>query len=137
VLGRIVEAHGDGGAFPTAEAVVDAPLEALGLIGRRAETIRSVAQRVVTGDLALDGTADHDTLLAALVDIPGIGPWTASYVALRSGEPDAFPAGDLHLRRVLEASSDRDAERRAEPWRPWRAYAAMHLWQRPHRGARP
>jgi AraC family transcriptional regulator of adaptative response / DNA-3-methyladenine glycosylase II len=138
VLGRIVAAHGDGGAFPRAAALVDAPLESLGLIGRRAETIRSIAQRIVTGDLALDGTADHDSLVAALVAIPGIGPWTAEYVAMRAlGEPDAFPAGDLHLRRVLGVSNDRDAERRADPWRPWRAYAAMHLWQQPHRGARP
>ena len=61
----------------------------------------------------------------------GIGPWSAEYVALRLGEPDAFPAGDLHLRRMLDASNDRTAIARAEAWRPWRAYAAMHLWQTP------
>lgn len=130
VLGRIVAAHGDG-AFPAPTALVDAPLESLGIIGRRAETIRTVARLVVAGELALDGSLDHDSLVERLVAIPGIGPWSASYVALRSGEPDAFPAGDLHLKRVLDAPSDRAAAERAERWRPWRAYAAMHLWQTP------
>ena len=131
ILGRIVAAHGEDGAFPSAEALADAPLEGLGIIGRRAATIREVASRVAAGELALDGTLDHDTLVASLVAIPGIGPWTASYVALRSGEPDAFPAGDLHLRRVLGAGSEREADAAAERWRPWRSYAAMHLWQTP------
>ncbi|WP_436795015.1 AlkA N-terminal domain-containing protein [Actinospongicola halichondriae] len=130
VLGRIVATHGDG-TFPDPEALVDAPLETLGIIGRRAETIRTLARGVVTGDLVLDGSLDHDRLVESLVAIPGIGPWSASYVALRSGEPDAFPAGDLHLRRVLGVSNDRDADARAEAWRPWRAYGAMHLWQTP------
>ena len=134
VLGRVVEAHGDAGSFPDPAALADAPLEQLGIIGRRAETIRTVASAVLDGDVLLDGTRGHDALVADLVAIPGIGPWTASYVALRSGEPDAFPAGDLHLRRMLDAGSDRAAEERAEPWRPWRAYAAMHLWQTPHAG---
>lgn len=130
VLGRIVAAHGDG-TFPGPADLVDAPLEQLGIIGRRAETIRIIARSVVAGDLVLDGTLDHDDLVASLVAIPGIGPWSASYVALRSGEPDAFPAGDLHLRRVLGVDKDRDAEAIAEPWRPWRAYAALHLWNTP------
>ena len=139
VVGRIVAAHGRDGAFPEPDDLVDAPLEALGMIGRRAETIRTLARRVVAGDLVLDGSVDHDDLVASLVALPGIGPWTASYVALRSGEPDAFPAGDLHLRRVLGAASERDAVARAEAWRPWRAYAAMHLWQTPchHEGDPP
>lgn len=135
VLGRIVGAHGrdpEGRcAFPEPAALVDAPLEALGIIGRRSETIRVIARSVVAGDLVLDGSLDHDDLVHSLVAIPGVGPWTAAYVALRSGEPDAFPAGDLHLRRVLGASNDRDAEARAEAWRPWRAYGAMHLWHTP------
>ncbi len=130
VLGRIVVAHGDG-TFPEPAALVAAPLEELGIIGRRAETIRIVARSVVAGDLVLDGSLDHDALVESLVAIPGIGPWSASYVALRSGEPDAFPAGDLHLRRVLGASNDLEADERAEAWRPWRAYGAMHLWQTP------
>jgi AraC family transcriptional regulator of adaptative response / DNA-3-methyladenine glycosylase II len=136
ILGRVVAAHGLDGAFPVPDALAGAPLEQLGIIGRRADTIREVAAMVTDGDLALDGTVDHDTLVATLVAIPGIGPWTASYVALRSGEPDAFPAGDLHLRRVLGVSSEREAEAVADRWRPWRSYAAMHLWQTPI-GANP
>lgn len=134
IVGRIVERYGRDGAFPDAEDLTDAPLDGIGLIGRRAETLRTLARAVVDGDVVLDGTLDHDDLLASLVALPGIGPWTASYVALRRGEPDAFPAGDLHLLRMLGASSERSALHRAEPWRPWRAYAAMHLWQTPFEG---
>jgi 3-methyladenine DNA glycosylase/8-oxoguanine DNA glycosylase len=62
--------------------------------------------------------------------MPGIGTWTAQYVAMRAlGEPDAFPAGDLGLLRATRLRSPRELEIRAEAWRPWRAYAAMYLWQ--------
>jgi AraC family transcriptional regulator of adaptative response / DNA-3-methyladenine glycosylase II len=67
--------------------------------------------------------------MADLERLPGIGPWTAAYVAMRAlGAPDAFPDGDLALRRALGGISGRDARARADAWRPWRAYAAMHLW---------
>ncbi len=137
VVGRIVASHGTDGAFPDPDALVDAPLERLGIIGRRAETIRILARTVLDGDLVLDGSLPHDDLVTRLVALPGIGPWSASYVALRSGEPDAFPVGDLHLRRMLGAASEREALARADRWRPWRAYAAMHLWQTPFEGAEP
>jgi AraC family transcriptional regulator of adaptative response / DNA-3-methyladenine glycosylase II len=62
--------------------------------------------------------------------LPGIGPWTAEYIAMRAlGEPDAFPTGDLVLRRMAGDLTSRELERRSEPWRPWRAYAVMLLWQ--------
>ncbi len=131
VLGRIVATHGTAGAFPGPEQLVDAPLEQLGIIGQRADTIRRLAGSVLAGDVVLDGSVPHEDLVASLVSLRGIGPWSAEYVALRLGEPDAFPAGDLHLRRMLDATNDRTAIARAEPWRPWRAYAAMHLWQTP------
>ena len=131
VLGRIVAAHGPGGAFPGPEHLVDAPLEQLGIIGQRADTIRRLSGHVLADEVVLDGSVRHDDLVASLVALRGIGPWSAEYVALRLGEPDAFPAGDLHLRRMLGATNDRTALERAEPWRPWRAYAAMHLWQTP------
>jgi len=121
VVGRIVAAHGVEGTFPEPEHLVDAPLEPLGMNGRRAATVRRLAQAVLEGDVVLDGSVDHDDLVGSLVALPGIGPWTAEYVALRTGEPDAFPAEDLHLKRVLAGA---DPAR----WRPWRAYAAMHLW---------
>ncbi|HEU5082643.1 MAG TPA: AlkA N-terminal domain-containing protein [Acidimicrobiales bacterium] len=129
VLGRVVAAHGTGGAFPEPEQLVAAPLEELGIIGQRADTIRRLADAVLGDDVVLDGSVDHGTLVSSLVALRGIGPWSAEYIALRIGEPDAFPAGDLHLRRVLGTTNDRDAIARAEAWRPWRAYAAMHLWQ--------
>jgi len=129
VLGRVVAAHGTGGAFPEPEQLVEAPLEQLGIIRQRADTVRRLADAVLAGDVVVDGSVDHGTLVASLVALRGIGPWSAEYIALRLGEPDAFPAGDLHLRRVLGTANDRAAIARAEPWRPWRAYAAMHLWQ--------
>ena len=65
-----------------------------------------------------------------LCEIPGIGKWTAQYVAMRAlGEPDAFPSSDLGLLRALSIESSRELEQRANPWRPWRAYAAMYLWR--------
>jgi AraC family transcriptional regulator of adaptative response / DNA-3-methyladenine glycosylase II len=67
--------------------------------------------------------------MADLERLPGVGPWTASYIAMRAlGAPDAFPDGDLALRRALGGVSSKEALARAERWRPWRAYAAMHLW---------
>ena len=67
--------------------------------------------------------------LADLLELPGIGPWTVEYVAMRAlRDPDAFPASDLVLRNALGGISEREALARAEAWRPWRAYAAMHLW---------
>ena len=67
--------------------------------------------------------------LAKLLEIPGIGAWTAQYIAMRAlREPDAFPTGDIALVRALQVNNTRELELRAEMWRPWRAYAAMYLW---------
>lgn len=126
VVGRIVAAHGTDGAFPEPEALVEAPLVGVGLNGQRADTVRRVAHAVLAREVVLDGSVDHAELVASLVALRGIGPWTAEYVALRTGEPDAFPADDLHLKRLM-AEAGVDA-RASERWRPWRAYAAMHLW---------
>lgn len=126
VVGRIVAEFGDG-AFPEPDALVDAELEPLGLISRRSDTIRTIARRLVAGDLALDGTVPLADLEAELLSIAGVGPWTASAIALRIGEPDAFPAGDLHIRRALDVDT-RTAAEIAQRWRPWRSYAAAHLW---------
>jgi AraC family transcriptional regulator of adaptative response / DNA-3-methyladenine glycosylase II len=130
-----VKLAGDGltHLFPSPAALASADLSAVGLPGARAGAIRSLAQAVSGGRLELTaplGLADFEERLTAL---PGIGPWTAQYVALRAlGEPDAFPAGDLGLRRALErtggAASARDLAARAGLWRPFRAYATMHLW---------
>ena len=70
-----------------------------------------------------DGSLDLETFEQKITGLPGIGPWTAQYIAMRLGEPDAFPSGDLYLREIA---------RDAEAWRPWRAYAAMYWWKNRH-----
>jgi AraC family transcriptional regulator, regulatory protein of adaptative response / DNA-3-methyladenine glycosylase II len=113
--------------FPTADAVAGVDLDGLGLTTARTRTLRALATEVATGRLSLDPVADREETKARLAALPGIGPWTVDHIAMRAfGDPDAFPATDLVLRRVLAP----DGERRAESWRPWRSYAAMHLWHR-------
>jgi AraC family transcriptional regulator, regulatory protein of adaptative response / DNA-3-methyladenine glycosylase II len=112
-------------AFPDAAAVADADLDGLGLTGARTRTLRAVAETVAAGRLVIDPVADRGEVRARLLELPGIGAWTADYVAMRAlGDPDAFPSTDLVLRRAL----DGDDPTRPDRWRPWRAYAAMHLW---------
>ena len=140
LAGRLVKSFGQpieaGGGlthlFPVPAALADAKLTVIGLPRKRAETIRAFAQAVCDGKISFEGIADAETFLARLCEIPGIGDWTAQYVAMRAlGEPDAFPSGDLGLLRALHLTSARELERRAEAWRPWRAYAALYLWSIP------
>jgi AraC family transcriptional regulator of adaptative response / DNA-3-methyladenine glycosylase II len=114
--------------FPEAATLADADLTAVGLTNARARAINALAGAVAAGDLELDRSQGLDETLAELRSLPGFGPWTANYVAMRAcGERDAFPASDLGLRRVLGD----DPAARAEAWRPWRAYAAMQVWLGP------
>jgi hypothetical protein len=88
---------------------------------------------VVEGGLVIDPGADRDELRRRLLAIPGVGPWTVAYVELRAlGNPDVFLATDLGVRRALERrglpGDPRSATTLAEPWRPWRSYALLHLW---------
>jgi AraC family transcriptional regulator, regulatory protein of adaptative response / DNA-3-methyladenine glycosylase II len=116
--------------FPAPEILASAKLVDVGLTGARAETIRALARAVSSGKINFEGVIDSDVFLARLCEIPGIGKWTAQYVAMRAlGEPDAFPSSDLGLLRALSLGSARELEQRAEAWRPWRAYAAMYLWR--------
>ena len=116
--------------FPTPEILADANLAGIGLTGARAETIRALARAVASGKIDFEGVVDTETFLQRLCEVPGIGKWTAQYVAMRAlREPDAFPSSDLGLLRALKLKSYRDLESRAEAWRPWRAYAAMYLWR--------
>jgi AraC family transcriptional regulator of adaptative response / DNA-3-methyladenine glycosylase II len=108
--------------FPSASTLAAADLDGLGLPRTRQETIRSFARAVSEDAVRLDGSVGLDELIASLTAIAGFGSWTANTLALRLGEPDAFPATDLGLRRAL------DDARAADGWRPWRALAAMHLW---------
>jgi 3-methyladenine DNA glycosylase/8-oxoguanine DNA glycosylase len=123
-------------AFPTPADVADAGadrLRTIGLTRARAATMASAARAVADGvlDLGRLREASADVAQAALEDLPGIGPWTASYVRMRAlGDRDAFPGADLGVIKALAAAG---VERRmvatvAERWRPWRAYATLHLW---------
>jgi AraC family transcriptional regulator, regulatory protein of adaptative response / DNA-3-methyladenine glycosylase II len=112
-------------AFPSADEVAGADLSGIGLTGARARTLRLLSEEVASGRLPIDPAADRDETRARLLALPGVGPWTADYVAMRAlGDPDAFPADDLVVRRALGPAGAEHARR----WRPWRAYAAMHLW---------
>lgn len=122
----VIAAHGVDRLFPFPAALADAPLEEAGIIAARAKTIRALAQRVVSGQLVFASPAVMDTLL----DIPGIGPWTAQYIAMRAmQQADAFPSGDLVLRRMAGNLSAGALNAHSERWRPWRSYAVMLLWQ--------
>ena len=127
--------------FPTAEQVATASFDGIGLTGRRAATLRQLAELVAGGDLDLSGHGDPEVALDKLLAIPGVGGWTASYVAMRAlRDPDAFPATDLGIRAGMTAAglptTPAAVEDRAERWRPWRGYAAMHLWQMASTGGR-
>jgi AraC family transcriptional regulator of adaptative response / DNA-3-methyladenine glycosylase II len=116
--------------FPPPEVLADAKLASIGLPGARADTIRALARAVCDGKIRFEGVVESDAFLNRLCEIPGIGKWTAQYVAMRAlGEPDAFPSSDLGLLHALALGSPRELEQRAEAWRPWRAYAAMYLWR--------
>ncbi len=120
--------------FPAPSQLADAPLEEVGILGSRAETIRALARGVRDGSVPFDGVSTIDAVRA----IPGIGDWTAQYVAMRAlNEPDAFPSGDLILRRMAGDLTARELERRSDAWRPWRAYAVMLLWQAASDGKQP
>jgi 3-methyladenine DNA glycosylase/8-oxoguanine DNA glycosylase len=113
--------------------MADADLTSIGLPRARADTLRALSRAVAGGSLRLDSSQGLGDAISRLCTVPGIGEWTAQYVAMRAfGEPDAFPASDLGLRRALATNgalpSEAEVQREAEEWRPWRAYAAMYLW---------
>jgi AraC family transcriptional regulator of adaptative response / DNA-3-methyladenine glycosylase II len=147
VAGRIADRYGEpvdvavddlpdapGKLFPEPGALARARLERLGIIRSRAQTIRSVARAVASGELSFDTAQPAGELHAALMSIKGIGDWTAAYVAMRVlKDPDAFPTSDLGLLRAFDDADGRrlrpaELEARAEAWRPWRAYAALLIW---------
>lgn len=122
--------------FPSAESLRQAPLEELGLPRSRAATVRALAHAVSEGRLDFTAGQRLPDFVERCIALPGIGPWTAHYIALRAlGQPDAFPAGDLILQQMLGEGanpenrlSERTTEARSQAWRPWRAYAVLHLW---------
>jgi AraC family transcriptional regulator of adaptative response / DNA-3-methyladenine glycosylase II len=141
VFGRFVSVFGEPIATPypgldrlapRAADIADASLEqiiARGLTRRRAQTVKALASAVAAQRLQLEPSAAPEQTLRVLLELPGIGPWTAQYIALRAlGDPDAFPSADLGLMKALGIREPRALLAAAEPWRPWRGYAAMHLW---------
>ncbi len=119
--------------FPTPEQLAEADVAATGMPGKRARTINNFAAAVAKGDVVFDDFDGLEDMVENLCALPGIGPWTANYIAMRGlGLADAFPVGDFGLVRAFEARgktlSHAELTARAEAWRPWRAYATMHLW---------
>jgi AraC family transcriptional regulator, regulatory protein of adaptative response / DNA-3-methyladenine glycosylase II len=119
--------------FPSAGQVTELAPDAFEMPRDRAEAIREVAELVASGTLDLSGGTSMEETLHILGEVRGIGPWTLAYVAMRAlRDPDAFIAGDLGVRNGFEAlvlpATPKELSQRAERWRPWRAYAVMHLW---------
>jgi AraC family transcriptional regulator of adaptative response / DNA-3-methyladenine glycosylase II len=119
--------------FPDAQRIADLSetrVSQIGLPSARARTIVTLARALADGSLVLAPNADIDAALEKLRALPGVGEWTAQYIAMRAlAWPDAFPHTDLGVKKAL---GERDARRvlaASEVWRPWRAYAVMHLWQ--------
>ena len=144
VMGKIVEQFGEklnensplNRLFPTPQALAELDPESLPMPMARAQTIARVAGAVANNELSFDTTQELEQMIAQLTQIKGIGPWTAQYIAMRAlSQPDALLEGDLVLEKKaarLYASGDRmktsELLHKAESWRPWRAYAAMHIW---------
>jgi AraC family transcriptional regulator of adaptative response / DNA-3-methyladenine glycosylase II len=118
--------------FPAPAALAAANLDGLGITGARIAALHTLSR--ATADGRLDFTAGAEDVAQAIAALPGFGEWTAQYIALRAlDEPDAFPTGDLVLRRLAAGDGPpltiRALQQRAEGWRPWRGYAVMHLWK--------
>jgi AraC family transcriptional regulator of adaptative response / DNA-3-methyladenine glycosylase II len=147
LIRRLVERHGRpvpglsqfqlSHLFPTPSQLAEGDLDGIGLTRSRARAVSAFARAVLEGAVVLDRSRSCEELTGSIVAVPGLGEWTAQYIALRLGEPDAFPATDLGIRRALErvsgrAVDGREAESLAEPWRPHRALSAIHLWLSGH-----
>jgi AraC family transcriptional regulator, regulatory protein of adaptative response / DNA-3-methyladenine glycosylase II len=139
--GRLVEQYGqplpepvDGltHLFPTASALADVDPESLPMPQARGRALVALCRSLAEGAVRLDRGEDRDVVRRQLLDIPGIGPWTADYVALRAlGHPDVFLPTDIGVRDALRrlGLDPASSARLAESWRPWRSYAQLHLWQ--------
>jgi AraC family transcriptional regulator of adaptative response / DNA-3-methyladenine glycosylase II len=118
--------------FPTPEQVAARnvnELIRLGILAKRAQTILDLSAALSRGELALTPSADVAATLAQLKTIAGIGDWTAQYIAMRALTwPDAFPHTDLGVMKALDEKNPKQILARSEAWRPWRAYAVVHLW---------
>jgi len=115
--------------FPTPEVLADVDLESVGLPRAQADAVSALARAVRAGQISFEKVVDSDAFLRRLCEVPGIGEWTAQWVAVRAvREPDAFPSADRHLADTLNLGSSSELEKYSLAWRPWRAYAAIYLW---------
>jgi AraC family transcriptional regulator of adaptative response / DNA-3-methyladenine glycosylase II len=146
IAGRLAAAFGDPIATPfpelarltpssarLAKATVD-DLAPLGIVSARCRSIIALAQADVSGALSLDGGVprDPEAFVERLLELPGVGAWTAHYIAMRLLRwPDAFPTGDVAVLKRLGGVTPRQADEMSQAWRPWRSYAVLHLWQAP------
>jgi len=120
-------------AARVANASVD-DISKLGIVSMRSRSIIALAQAQVSGEMPLDGGIHHkpDDAIRRLIELRGIGQWTAHYIAMRALRwPDAFPKEDIAVRNSLGGVSAKEAEEMSQSWRPWRSYAVMHLWRNP------
>jgi AraC family transcriptional regulator of adaptative response / DNA-3-methyladenine glycosylase II len=142
IAGRVARAFGDPVAtpfeelthlFPAPERIAAceaADLAAHGVIASRARALRALACAMHAGELTLDPHEPVERALERLVALPGVGPWTAQYIAMRAlAWPDAFPHPDVAVLKAMKETRAARALERAEAWRPWRSYAVLHLWK--------
>lgn len=140
--GRFAEAFGDPIQTPFPELTRLSPLPArvaaatldeiasLGIISARSRTLLAIAQTCDNGEIRLDAATQPEEAIKVLMAQPGIGEWTAQYIAMRALRwPDAFPSGDIVVRKNLGNVTAKEAERLSQEWRPWRSYAVMHIWK--------
>jgi 3-methyladenine DNA glycosylase/8-oxoguanine DNA glycosylase len=135
LIGQLVRNYGEevidpstakrGYLFPGPETLASSDLSAIGTTTARREAIRDFSRRSLSGAISLAEDQDPAAFRAALLETRGLGPWSAEYIRLRSGDTDAFPKTDLILKRVLDLHPDLDLER----IKPWRSYAAVYLWK--------
>ena len=143
ISGRIATAFGERivTPYPELNRLTPAPariarasvddIAKLGVVSARCKSLIALAQAQVSGDLSLDNGTHHnpDATIERLADLPGIGQWTAHYIAMRALRwPDAFPKEDIAVRNRLGRVTGRQAEEMSQAWRPWRSYAVLHLW---------
>src|SRR5436190_3222456 len=151
VAGRLVASLGEPIVTPFSELtrLTPAPgkvarasvdkLAKLGIVGARCKSILGLAQAQASGRLSLDSGNHHspEATIERLIELPGIGQWTANYIAMRALRwPDAFPKEDIAVRNNLQGVTAKRAEEMSQAWRPWRSYAVLHIWKNPMRPAK-
>jgi AraC family transcriptional regulator of adaptative response / DNA-3-methyladenine glycosylase II len=142
IAGRVARAFGEPVAtpfaslthlFPSPARVASLPIDDIarhGVIASRARAIVALAQAIDRGALRLEPTQAVEPTLEALAQLPGVGPWTAQYIAMRAlAWPDAFPHPDVAVLKAMGEKRGARALERAQAWRPWRSYAVLHLWK--------